>query len=137
MTNLAVIENRISSVKKYLKALKSYRKYSREKIEKDPNLKASLERFLYLATQAAIELAESIVSYRRFRKPTTLKESFDILHEEKAISLELAEKLAKMAGFRNAIAHDYEKFDFGIAYKVLQHDYRDIEEFLKIAEKIK
>jgi len=38
-----------------------------------------------------------------------MSETFYILHEEKIISSALAEKMARMAGFRNIIAHDYEK----------------------------
>lgn len=137
MTNISVIENKIASVKKYLTYVKEYQKYSLEEIEDNFERKGSVERYLYLTTQATIELAESIISYRGFRKPTSLRENFDVLQENKFIPVELAGKLGDMAKFRNIIAHDYEKVDFGIIYRVMQKDYKDIEEFLKIAEKIK
>lgn len=136
MTNFSVIENRISLVRKYLKALERFKKFSRRQIEQEEMIGAALERYLYLATQAAIDLAESIIAFKKFRKPATLGESFDILREEKVISAELAEKMIKMTGFRNIIAHDYIDIDYDKVYDVLQNKLGDIEEFLKIISAI-
>ena len=130
MTNLAVLENKISSAKKYLKILERYKKYSKKEIETDLDKKGATERYLYLAVQATSDLAEATVSYRNFRKPTTMTEAFYILNEEKIISDELTEKMVRMIGFRNIIAHDYEKVDFDIVYDVLQNKLTDIENFL-------
>lgn len=132
MTKLSVIENKISSVKKYLKILENYKKYSRKEIERDINIKGALERYLYLLAQATIDLAEAIISSKNFRKPSTMSESFYILNEEKMISGELTEKMAKMTGFRNIMAHDYDKIDYEIVYDVLQNGLKDIEKFISI-----
>lgn len=131
MTNIAVIENKISSAKKYLNILERYKKYSKEEIETDLDKKGASERYLYLAVQATSDLAEAIISYRNLRKPATMSEAFCILNEEKIISDELTEKMVRMIGFRNIIAHDYEKVDFDIVYDILQNKLIDIENFLK------
>ena len=78
MTNFSVIENKISLVRKYLKILDGFKSFSRQEIEEDEKIKGALERYLYLAAQAAIDLAEAVISFKKFRKPTTLRESFDI-----------------------------------------------------------
>jgi uncharacterized protein YutE (UPF0331/DUF86 family) len=131
MTNLKVIENKKSSIIKYLKILQRYNKYSREEIEDDIDIRGAVERYLYLAIQSTINLAEAIISYKDFRKPTTMTESFYILNEEKLISDNLAKELAKMVGFRNIVAHDYEKIDYDIVFDVLQNKIKDIEKFLQ------
>lgn len=131
MTNIETIENKISSVRKYLKILENYKKVSSPEIESDINLKGALERYLYLAVQATIDLAEAVISYNNFRKPTVLSESFDILNEEGMISSELTKKLVKMVGFRNIIAHDYEELNYDIVFDVLHNKLNDIEEFSK------
>ena len=136
MTNLNVLENKISAAKKYLKVLERYQKYSASEIAASVDLKGAVERYLYLAVQAAIDLADITIAWKKFRKPATLKESFDILAEENIISAGLKEKLAKMAGFRNVMAHDYEEVDENIVYDVLQNRLGDIEEFIKVLEKI-
>jgi uncharacterized protein YutE (UPF0331/DUF86 family) len=131
MSNLKVIENKKSSILKYLKILQRYKKYSRKEIEDDVDIKGAIERYLYLAIQSTIDLAEAIIAYKDFRKPTTMTESFYILNEEKLISDNLTKKLAKMVGFRNIVAHDYEKIDYDIVFDVLQNKIKDVEKFLK------
>jgi uncharacterized protein YutE (UPF0331/DUF86 family) len=132
------VENKISSVSKYLNILKTYGRLTQSHIRNDITLKGAVERYLYLAIQATIELAESIVAMKKYRKPASYRESFDILCEEKFISASMREKLVRMTGFRNIIAHDYEKVDFGIVYDSLKKNLADIERFIKAAkEKLK
>jgi uncharacterized protein YutE (UPF0331/DUF86 family) len=130
MTSLSVIENKISSVKKYLRILERYKRYSQDEIVNDIDKKGAVERYLYLAVQASIDLAESVIAYKNLRKPSTMSDSFYILQEEGIISIELTEKMVKMTGFRNIIAHDYEKLNYAIVYDVLQNRLPDIEDFL-------
>lgn len=132
MTNIFIVESKVSSIQKYLQILKGFRNYSQKQLEEDIYLKGSAERYLYLLTQSVLDLAESIIAFQDFRRPQTYSESFDILQEERLISLELTEKLVKMAKFRNIISHDYENLDFGIIYDVLQNHLQDIEEFLSV-----
>lgn len=136
MTNLSTIENKISSIKKHLKILSRYKKYSKDEIEDNLDIRGAVERYLYLAVQATIDLADAIISYKNYRKPTTMSESFHILEEEHIIPNQLKDNLVKMVGFRNVIAHDYEKVNYDIVYDVLHHRLSDIEEFINIAEKI-
>ncbi len=136
MTSHNVIENKISSIQKYLKILEGYEKYSQEEIENDINTKGAVERYLYLVCQATIDLAEAIVSFKNLRKPSTLTESFYILNEADIASIKLAEKMADMVGFRNTISHDYEKLNYEIVYDVLQNRLKDIKEFVEMAKKI-
>ncbi|MBU1166901.1 DUF86 domain-containing protein [Patescibacteria group bacterium] len=136
MTKQNVVENKLSSVQKYLKILERYQDYSQQEIETDIDLRGSVERYLYLAVQSTIDLAESIVASKDFRKPTTMSESFLILEEEKIIDSEMAETMIKMTGFRNIVAHDYEDLDYKIVYNALHKGLNDIKKFLLIAKKV-
>ena len=130
MSNLNVIETKISHIQKYLNLLNRYKKFSQKEIEQNPDLKGALERYLYLAVQATLDLGEAIISFKEFRRPGAYTEVFYILDEEKLISKDLSEKLVNMTKFRNIIAHDYEKVDFGILYDALQNRLIDIEAFI-------
>lgn len=121
-------------VKKYLKNAKYFQKYSQKEIEKRIELKGSVERYLYLVVQSTIDLAEAVGAEKGLRKPSSMRESFYILREEEIISQGLLEIMLNMVGFRNVIAHDYEKIDFGIVYDVLQNKIEDIEKFVKKIE---
>jgi uncharacterized protein YutE (UPF0331/DUF86 family) len=131
MANLSKIENKISVVKKYLKILEKYKKYRKQDIEENLDIRGAVERYLYLVVQATIDLAEAVISLKDFRKPTTFAESFVILEEEKIIDKKLAEQLVKMVRFRNILAYDYAEIDYEIVYEVLHKGLKDIEEFLK------
>ncbi len=130
MSSIQVIENKKSAILKYLGILERYKKYSQEEIEHDVDLRGALERYLYLAIQATIDLAEAVISYKGLRKPTTMAEAFYILGEQGIIAPELSKALAKMVGLRNIMAHDYERIDYGIVLDVLHTKLSDIERFL-------
>ena len=137
MSSLSVIEAKISHIQKYLKLLERYRKFPQKEIEQNPDLRGAAERYLYLAVQATLDLGEAIISFKEFRRPGAYTDVFYILEEERFISADLSEKLVNMTKFRNVIAHDYEKVDFGIVYDALKNRLMDIEEFTKsVKEKL-
>lgn len=137
MSNLSVIEAKISHIQKYLKLLERYQEFSQKEIEQNPDLRGAVERYLYLAVQATLDLGEAIIAFKGFRRPGTYTDVFYILEEEKFVSTDLSEKLVNMTKFRNVIAHDYEKVDFGIVYDALKSRLTDIEEFTKsVKEKL-
>jgi len=135
MTSLHVIENKISAVRKYVKLLDSYKERSRAEIESDPTLCGAVERYVYLAAQATIDLAEATIAYKHFRKPSTNRECFEILVENAVIERGLADKLARMSAFRNLLAHAYDRIDYGIVVDVLNCALSDLGEFTKAIER--
>jgi uncharacterized protein YutE (UPF0331/DUF86 family) len=130
MTSRDVIENKISSTRKYLGVLERYKGYSKAQVYEDIDLKGAVERYLYLAAQSAIDLAEALITFKNLRKPTTMAESFRILQEAGMLPAELAENLVRMTGFRNILAHAYEDVDPDILYDVLQKRLTNLAEFL-------
>jgi len=136
MTNLSVIENKISSARKNLEILEKYKNYSQAEIINNIERRGAVERYLYLAVQSTIDLADATISFKNLRKPTTQSESFHILEENGVIDLELAQKMVKMTGFRNVVAHDYEKINYDILYDVLCNRLTDVEKFLENIEKL-
>lgn len=131
MSNLKVIENKRSSILKYLHILERYKKYSKEDIVNNIDIRGALERYMYLAIQATIDMGEAVISYKSLRKPSTMTEVFYILNEEGFISDELTNNLVKMVGFRNILAHDYESLDYDIVVDALHNRLKDMESFLK------
>ncbi len=134
MSSLSVIEVKISHIQKYLKLLSRYKGFSQKEIEENPDLKGAVERYLYLAVQATLDLAEAIIAFKEFRRPGAYTDVFYILEEENFITKSLSEKLVNMTKFRNVLAHDYEKVDFGIVYDALKNRLMDIEELIRSAK---
>jgi len=134
MSSLSVIEAKISHIQKYLKLLGRYKGFSQKEIQENPDLKGAVERYLYLAVQATLDLGEAVIAFKEFRRPGTYTDVFYILEEENFIPKTLSEKLVNMTKFRNVLAHDYEKVDFGIVYDALKNRLMDIEELIKSAK---
>lgn len=135
MTGIHVIENKISSIRRYLEILDSYRKFTLDQLKSDVTLRGAVERYLYLLAQATIDLAEAVIALRKLRKPSTLDESFAILQEAGMLPASLATNLARMAAFRNLLAHDYERLDYDIVYNALQTRLSDAEQFVEVISK--
>lgn len=135
MTTINAIESKLKAIDEYYAQLMNYRQYSQESLKNDATLKGALERYLYLICQSAIDLGEAVIAFKDFYRPTSYADVFETLKEKNIISIELAQKMIKMTGFRNSIIHDYQKFDFGIAYEVLMSGIDDIKEFESIIKK--
>ncbi len=136
MTKRDVLENRVSLVKKYLSYLQEFQKYSDSEILGNIITLGALERYLYLVTDSAIELAEVVISLRGLRKPVSLAESFEVLGENRLISHELSARLVNMAKFRNVMAHLYAKIDYVKVLNIYHNHLQDITEFITVVEKL-
>lgn len=131
MTNISIIENKISQIKQFRKILKGLSKYSKKEIENNIMLRSGIERLLQNICQACIDLANLIISYKKERKPVEQREYFLILVEEHIISREMAETMIRLIGFRNILVHEYARVDYDIVYDVLTNRMRDIDNFVK------
>jgi uncharacterized protein YutE (UPF0331/DUF86 family) len=98
-------------------------------------LRGVIERELYVISQAVIDLAEAVISYKNLRKPTTMREAFDILGEDGILPKEFLSDFSKIVGFRNALAHDYQDLKIEEVYNVLQNKLPQVEEFISYIQK--
>lgn len=135
MTNLDYLSDQVSSVERYLTLLDRYRTVTRSQLDTDPTLRGAVERYLYLVAQSTIDLAESFIAYRGYRKPTGYREIFEILEEQGVLEPTFAARLKAMTGFRNVLAHDYVALNLDTAIRVLTHDRVDIEAFLAVIQR--
>lgn len=129
------LESKISALRKYLKLLDRYRAMDIEAIKADQDLSGAVERYLYLAAQAAIDLAEMFMKFRRLGKADSMGESFLILEREGILSPVLSGKLVQMVGFRNVLSHGYEHLNYDIVGSVLKDGVKDLADFAAAIER--
>jgi len=86
------------------------------------------------ACDTAIDLANMLIRRRRLGIPGESRESFAILSREKAIPVDLGERLQKMVGFRNVAVHQYRDLDMEIVEVVIT---RHLDDLLAFAETIR
>ncbi len=92
---------------------------------------------LWQAVQAIIDLATSACVHFLLGGPQSYGEAFQRLADAGYIQPELAERLTRAAGFRNVIAHNYDKLDMDRVYRAAREGPADLRAFLAaLAERI-
>ena len=128
------IEKKIASVRKDLNLLGELKPLCEEKFLIDPVYQGALLHYLYKVADNSISLAEMLVKYKELPKPQSYYESIDLLGEYRLIPPEFAYDFAKIASFRNFLAHHYENIDYRvICYESLEK-IDEIEEYLTYIE---
>ncbi len=100
----------------------------------DSDLRDIVERNFQVAIEAAIDLANELIAHRRWRTPTTAREAFAVLAENKAIDVAAAASLGNWAGFRNVLVHSYAAVEPSRVVHFLQAELADLRQrFLQLA----
>jgi len=134
MTTNESLRNKIREVLQNIKIVDKYQNSTLDEIESDQTLSGAIQHYLYITCQSAIDLGEMYIEFSNYRVPYTYSDVFDVLFEQKVIDQKLATTLRNMAGFRNILAHQYGKVDFGIIHEVLTKKITFIEKFVLIIE---
>lgn len=119
----------------------SLNKYlERVRVKSDTNLDtflAELDRQesimfnLQQAVQICIDIAAHIVSEEGYGVPGSTSEMFYLLEENGIIEKALTEKMVQAIGFRNLIAHEYEKIDIERVFQTARENLPDLIAFLQ------
>ena len=88
-----------------------------------------VEHALLLAIQTMLDICAHVISAAGAGVPAEYTDMPRTLAGLKVIPVELAERLAKAAGFRNRLIHNYRHIDLEIVYKALQEDLEDFDQF--------
>jgi uncharacterized protein YutE (UPF0331/DUF86 family) len=128
MISRDVILEKINSIQKCLATILRATGGNPERLE-DIIIQDAVVLNLQRATQLCIDIAGYLITYLRWGFPTTLKGSFVVLYHQRVIKHDLAEKMCKMAGFRNIAVHDYKELDIKILKSIVKNHLADFEEY--------
>jgi uncharacterized protein YutE (UPF0331/DUF86 family) len=125
------IANKIGRIKEYLSLIRSIQDDCRNRFISDSLYRGALLHYLYLMADTCIALAELVISQKDLRTPQSYSEAFDILGENGILDPGFAYSFAKIAGFRNFLAHDYEKVDAEQICQAVLNELKDVETFIQ------
>lgn len=125
------IYSRIENLKNYVKILEGLQDITLEELEKEPIKKGALERYLQLAIESCVDIAEMIISDQRLSTPQTATEAIEILGKEGILDGSFAKEFAKAVGFRNILIHDYVRIDYQVVLENLKNNLSDFHRFIK------
>ena len=106
------IGNKIASIEDTLNTLEELKPDCDAKFLTDKVYHGALLHYLYLVSDSVIALAEMVMKYRNIPKSNSYYESIDMLGEKGIIPADFAYDFAKIASFRNFLAHHYERVDY-------------------------
>lgn len=129
------IVQKIGRIREHLRLLLTLRPECRQRFSVDPIFRGAVLHYLYLLADGCIVLAELIIRQKRLRLPQTYAEAFDILGEAGVLPPDFAYAFASIAGFRNFLAHDYEKVDPVMVCAEVMKRLEDVEHYLHLVEK--
>lgn len=81
---------------------------------------------LYLALQAASDLALHTVADRGLAVPADARSAFDALVRAGLLPADLGRRLAAAVGLRNRIAHEYGTLDLDLVFEAARDDLDDL-----------
>ncbi len=112
--------------------LKRYRdRVTRDELNTVRDTQHMVLRALYVATQAAVDLAMHLGADLGLPPAATYQDAFRRLADAGLLERSLAERLAAWAGFRNVLAHSYASVDHNRAYDSLS-ELDDLERFATV-----
>lgn len=101
---------------------------TKENLKEDIIRYWGIERGIQICIEIVIDIANILISFSDYDKPSTYREAILSLSEHGIIPKKFAEELAKMVGFRNILVHDYAKIDEDIILDILSNR---LEDFIK------
>ncbi len=96
----------------------------------DRHRQSSAKYNFIVAIEAAIDIANHLISKHGFRAPEDYADTFRVLAEAGVLEREFARELEKMARFRNRLVHLYWEVDSREIWSILQNRLRDFEKYL-------
>ena len=133
MVDTAIFVKRLDALEDYLERLRSLGQASEADYLADPKIHDLAARYLHLAMEATIDIANHWISDVGLRTPDTNRDIFVVLEQAGEIGPELSDRLQDWAGFRNVLVHDYLTIDHGIAYDGIRNRLGDLDAFRRWA----
>lgn len=125
---------------RHLEALRKYVvKLKRLKASVDPAIlrnpesmeRDSVERNMQLSIQSVLDLGSMIIADYSFGTPNDNEHIITILGNNGALEPELAQRIKKMGGMRNALVHDYLYIDEDELFDAFDNRLGDFDDFAR------
>ena len=133
MTGADVVTRKLLSLNDALRELGRPSAANAQALAHDPMLRAAVERWLQIAIEACVDIAEHVVADEGWTPPTSARASFEVLALNGRIPVDLAQRLGSAAALRDLLVHDYATVDLGRLAGVVRDDLSDLRAFAALA----
>ena len=128
MTDQDLVAKKLALIETYVRELRTLSRP--QEIATEVRERRFAEHTLQIAIQAALDVASHVVSDQRLGEPTSNAELFALLANAGWLEAAQADRLRKMAGFRNVLVHGYAAVNPAIVRDVVENHLGDLLEFV-------
>lgn len=136
MVDSELLRRRIDALLHYVSLLREFAKDDQRSFVDEPARHHLAERYLHLAAEAALDIANHLIADRGLEAPETYRSSFAILSRHGIISDDLSSRLQAWAGLRNILVHAYLEIDHSLTHHAICSDLGDLEELAEVAARL-
>ena len=133
MVDADVLRRRIEALLEYTQRLERFASIDRATFTLEPDTHHLAERYLHLAVESALDIANHIIADGGLESPETYRDAFAILARHRVVDSGLGKRLQLWAGFRNVLVHAYLTIDHGLAWDAIARDLSDLKAFAAVA----
>jgi len=131
MVDRVLLERILSDIKSNVKALRDAKDITWDIYRTDIRARRFVERTLHISIEACIDAAQHIISDEQMREPTSYRDTFLVLAENKIIKSDDLPSFENIASFRNLLVHYYERVDDAIVYGIFKNNLSDFDLFVE------
>jgi uncharacterized protein YutE (UPF0331/DUF86 family) len=128
-----VLRRRIDALLGYLTRLEPFGAVDRKQFIADRDEHHLAERYLHLAIESALDIANHLIADAGFEAPDTYRDAFAILTRHGVLDEDLGKRLQTWAGMRNVLVHLYLDIDHGMTWDTIRNDLGDLRRLAEIA----
>jgi uncharacterized protein YutE (UPF0331/DUF86 family) len=130
MVDKELLSRKLSRLQNYIDVLKSAEDITWQKYRDDLRIKAFVERYLHLAIEEVLDIANHFVSFYQWREPSGYRDLLLILTEQGILPQEHLPVFQNMASFRNMLVHRYENMDDELVFGIFKKRLTDFDLFM-------
>jgi uncharacterized protein YutE (UPF0331/DUF86 family) len=132
MVDRELLSRKLSRLQGYVEVLKSAADITWQKYQSDLRSRAFVERYLHVAIEEVIDIANHLVSFHGWREPTGYRDLLLILAEHKVLPEHHLHTFQNMASFRNMLVHRYENMDDELVFGIFKKHLGDFDLFISL-----
>jgi len=123
------LEEKFRRLGEYLAVLRQLRDVPAQALLGDLVRMGSVKYYLQVSIESCIDVAQHVIASEGFRPPQDYADTFTVLAERGILEQDFAERLRRMAKFRNRLVHLYGEIDDRQVVGMLGGDLGDFDRF--------
>lgn len=132
MVDKELVSRKLSRLRAYVDELRRAQDINWEKYRTDLRSRAFVERYIHLAIEEVMDIANHFTAFYQWREPTSFRDLFSVMMEHEVIPAKHLPTFQRMASFRNMLVHRYESIDDALVFGIFSRHLGDFDLFAKL-----